>query len=237
VVELVHEGRHALDSVKTGQAGGEVDAFLTELEFVEAARARGVELPRTLGRLTHEEAVRMGPERFEARLRSRHPDLFTAKSGTSLLRHQRVLTRIRNTARSAGRGALGMGFFAGGFLLKETLQGLANREPQRIKAALKEMATPGFIGGFALFGGLQVLAERGTQVIGMKGALKSVTRFALPIYAGVAIMHAISGRSTPMDAAADATSFAASALALDASLWTLNRADFRRIPRLKLFPS
>ncbi len=48
--------------------------------------------------------------------------------------------------------------------------------------------------------------------------------------AGIYLRHLSGNRRHIPDAL-----IAASALALDASLWTLNRSDFRRIPRLKLF--
>lgn len=213
VMEVVHEGAHAEGYARTGMAAREAEAFLTELEFAEAAKkAKGVTLPRALGKLSHEKAKQMGPAKLEAQVRARWPHLYGLSEGPRP--GHRMWMSVQSSAAKAGRGALGMGFFAGGFLLKEAVQGIAQKDYGRIKSAVKEMATPGFLGGFAVFAAAQHVTEKGVQVVGMKGALKSVTRFALPLYAAVGIMHAASGRSKPIDAAADATSFGATMLAM-----------------------
>ncbi|GEM_PF-3955631 len=121
--------------------------------------------------------------------------------------------RGRSSARAAiGQGAVGLGIFAAGFLVKEAVQGLASGDTQRIRNAFRHLKSPWFAGGFAVFSGVEWAASKALG--GAKGAWGAVGRFALPIYAGVSILHLVQGKRDLKSIATEATSFAVSALAM-----------------------
>ncbi len=199
-VELVHEGTHVYGLVKSGKPAGEVAAFRAEAAFARRAGLRSY--------FPHEEISRMTDAELGREIRARWPELY----GNAAARpHRAALTRLKG---AAGRGAMGMGFFAGGVILKETIQGLWNHDPGRIRESLRHIASPSFVGGFALFTGLEYITARGVAAVGMRGALASVTKFSLPLYAGVGILNALAGRRDLKSAAVDATSFGVSMLAM-----------------------
>jgi hypothetical protein len=131
-----------------------------------------------------------------------------SKTGT-LLKHQ----------------AGGMAKFGAAHLLKGAVQG-------RFGEAAAEMKSPGFIGGMMMFPALQGAVNKGTHPWAPKSTFgrlsKGATRFALPIYAGITIMHVMNGQSTPLDAMADATSFATVALAM---------MPLQNVLRMSLYPT
>ncbi|GEM_PF-2781276 len=200
-VELVHEATHAYGFVKTGRTASEVEAFRAEAAFAKKAGLRSL--------FRHEEVSKISDAELAKEIRSRWPELYGR--GASAKPHRAALGRA---AGAMGRGALGMGFFAGGVMLKETVQALWHGDPGRIRDAAKGLLSPSFIGGFGLFAGLEYVTTRGVAALGMRGALASVTRFSLPLYAGVAIMHAASGQKSLRAVATDATSFGVSMLAM-----------------------
>ncbi|MDP6958945.1 MAG: hypothetical protein QF645_09050, partial [Planctomycetota bacterium] len=114
--------------------------------------------------------------------------------------------------------ALGQtGLFAGGYLLKETFYGIKDRDPARIKQGFKTVSSPMFAGSLGVFMGLQLATDK--AMMSLRGSTrmakfgKAFTRFALPLYAGTAILAVASGHSSAHDVMVDATAFGLSMLA------------------------
>jgi len=201
-LELVHEATHAEGFLRTGRPASEVQAFRAEAAFAQRAGVKSV--------FRHDKISRMSDAELAREIERRWPDLYTsAREGVPARGHR---ARIASAAKTVGRGAMGAGIFAAGFLVKETIQGIWHGDWGRIKSAVHELKSPWFLGGFAVFSGVEYASAK--MLSGTKGMWGSVGRFALPLYAGVALLQLAQGKRDLKSIATEATSFAASALAM-----------------------
>jgi hypothetical protein len=202
-VAIVHEATHAKGYLKTGVPATEIEAFRTEALFAEKAGLKSI--------LRHDKITKLTDAELNRLIEKRWPELYkTEKPGAH---GEKWRSRGRAMGRAMGEGLL----FAGGYILKETFYGVKDRDPERVKQAFKTVGSPMFAGSLGVFMGLQFATDR--AMLAVKGSSrmakfgKAMGRFALPLYAGTAILAVASGHATPHDVVVDATAFGLSMLA------------------------
>jgi len=202
-VAIVHEATHAKGYLKTGVPATEVESFRMEALFAEKAGLKSM--------LRHDKITKLTDAELNRLIEKRWPELYkTEKPGAH---GEKWRGRGRAMGRAMGEGLL----FAGGYILKETFYGVKDRDPQRVKQAFKTVGSPMFAGSLGVFMGLQYATDR--AMLAVKGSSrmakfgKAMGRFALPLYAGTAVLAVASGHATPHDVVVDATAFGLSMLA------------------------
>jgi len=102
---------------------------------------------------------------------------------------------IASVKQTLKREAAGAAQFAAAYLLKEGFKAIETGDPEKMRLAVKQLATPGFWGSLAVFSISSRIAEVGLTKLGA-GAL---TKAAVPLAVGMAVMQLISGRFSVKD--------------------------------------
>jgi hypothetical protein len=108
-----------------------------------------------------------------------------------------------------------MGQFAAAYLVKEGVKALGSRDARVAKEAWGQLKRPEFWGSLAMFSGAARLTEVGLNKLPLRGLSRGLLRAALPLAAGMAAVHLISGDFSAKGVAISTAAFLGAALAVN----------------------